>query len=65
MVADFSHIDFVFVPVNEASVNLGARRPRGHTGWPLVGISRSARKPGPTACSAPAARCKSRPGHVS
>lgn len=38
--ADFSHIDVVFVfdRVNESDVNLTARRPRGRSDWPLVGI---------------------------
>ena len=38
--ADFSHIEVVFLfhRVDEASVNLGARHPRGRKDWPLVGI---------------------------
>ena len=38
--ADFSHIDVVFVfdQVDEATVNLAARHPRGRTDWPRVGI---------------------------
>ncbi len=37
---EFSHIDVVFQfdQVDEASVNLGARHPRGRADWPLVGI---------------------------
>ena len=37
---DFSHVDVVFVfdRLDEAAVNLGARRPRGNPDWPLVGI---------------------------
>jgi tRNA (Thr-GGU) A37 N-methylase len=37
---DFSHIEVVFVfhGVDEAKVETGARRPRGRTDWPLVGI---------------------------
>jgi tRNA (adenine37-N6)-methyltransferase len=37
---DFSHIDviFVFDQVDESSVNLGARHPRGNPDWPKVGI---------------------------
>src|SRR6185295_17630265 len=37
---DFSHIDVVFVfdRVDESTVNLTARRPRGRSDWPLVGI---------------------------
>ena len=38
--ADFSHIDVVFVfdRVDESTIHLGARRPRGRSDWPLVGI---------------------------
>jgi tRNA-Thr(GGU) m(6)t(6)A37 methyltransferase TsaA len=38
--ADFSHIDVVFVfdRVDESNVNLSARHPRGRGDWPLVGI---------------------------
>ena len=38
--ADFSHIEVVFVfhGVDEARVETGARRPRGRADWPLVGI---------------------------
>lgn len=38
--AEFSHIAVVFVfhLVDESSVNLSARRPRGRTDWPEVGI---------------------------
>lgn len=38
--ADFSHVEVVFVfnQVDEASINLGARHPRGRADWPLVGI---------------------------
>ena len=37
---EFSHLDVVFVfdRVDEAAINLGARRPRGNPDWPLVGI---------------------------
>jgi tRNA-Thr(GGU) m(6)t(6)A37 methyltransferase TsaA len=36
----FSHLDVVYVfhLVDESTVNLGARRPRGNPDWPLVGI---------------------------
>ncbi|MDH4144051.1 MAG: SAM-dependent methyltransferase [Acidimicrobiia bacterium] len=36
----FSHLDVVFLfdRVDEASVHLGARRPRGRADWPEVGI---------------------------
>lgn len=36
----FSHLDviFVFDQVDPASVNVGARRPRGNPDWPEVGI---------------------------
>ncbi len=38
--SDFSHIDVVFVfdRVDESKIHLGARRPRGRSDWPLVGI---------------------------
>jgi len=38
--ADFSHVEviFVFDQVDEATVTVGARHPRGRTDWPLVGI---------------------------
>lgn len=38
--ADFSHLEVVFVfhGVDESSVNLGARHPRGREDWPVVGI---------------------------
>jgi tRNA-Thr(GGU) m(6)t(6)A37 methyltransferase TsaA len=38
--ADFSHLDVVFFfhGVEEQSVHLGARRPRGNPEWPEVGI---------------------------
>jgi tRNA-Thr(GGU) m(6)t(6)A37 methyltransferase TsaA len=37
---DFSHVDVVYLfdQVDEATVNLGARHPRGNEDWPLVGI---------------------------
>jgi len=37
---DFSHIEviFHFDQVPEAKIEVGARRPRGRTDWPLVGI---------------------------
>jgi len=37
---DFSHIEviFHFDRVPEAKIEVGARRPRGRTDWPLVGI---------------------------
>jgi tRNA-Thr(GGU) m(6)t(6)A37 methyltransferase TsaA len=37
---DFSHVEVVFVfdRVDENSVNVGARRPRGREDWPMVGI---------------------------
>jgi tRNA-Thr(GGU) m(6)t(6)A37 methyltransferase TsaA len=37
---DFSHLDVVYAfdQVDEARINLGARRPRGNPDWPLVGI---------------------------
>ncbi|MDH4280581.1 MAG: SAM-dependent methyltransferase [Acidimicrobiia bacterium] len=37
---DFSHVEIVFVfdRVDETSVNVGARRPRGRQDWPMVGI---------------------------
>jgi len=38
--AEFSHLEIIYLfdRVDEASVNLGARHPRGRTDWPLVGI---------------------------
>ena len=38
--ADFSHIDVVFVfdRVTDAEIEHGARHPRGRADWPLVGI---------------------------
>jgi tRNA-Thr(GGU) m(6)t(6)A37 methyltransferase TsaA len=37
---DFSHLDVVFVfdKVTPEAVTVGARHPRGNTGWPAVGI---------------------------
>lgn len=37
---EFSHVDVVFVfdRVDESSLHLAARRPRGRDDWPLVGI---------------------------
>jgi tRNA-Thr(GGU) m(6)t(6)A37 methyltransferase TsaA len=37
---DFSHLDVVFLfhRVDEADIHLGARHPRDHSDWPLVGI---------------------------
>ena len=37
---DFSHIEIVyhFDRVEESEINAGARRPRGRSDWPLVGI---------------------------
>lgn len=37
---EFSHLDVVFVfdRVDEASITVGARHPRGRTDWPSVGI---------------------------
>jgi tRNA (Thr-GGU) A37 N-methylase len=37
---DFSHLEVVFQfhVVSDAKIEIGARHPRGHEGWPLVGI---------------------------
>ena len=37
---DFSHVEviFMFDRVPESEIELGARRPRGRSDWPLVGI---------------------------
>lgn len=37
---DFSHLEvlYVFDRIDESTINLGARHPRGRTDWPLVGI---------------------------
>lgn len=54
---DFSHVVVVYVChlVDEATVEIGARRPRGRADWPLVGIfaQRAKRRPnrlGVTTC---------------
>ncbi len=56
-VAEFSHVEvlFLFHQVDPASVELGARRPRGNAAWPAVGIfaQRGRRRPnriGSTIC---------------
>lgn len=38
--SEFSHLDVVFLfdRVDESSIHLGARHPRGRADWPLVGI---------------------------
>jgi tRNA (adenine37-N6)-methyltransferase len=50
--AEFSHVEIVFVfdQVAEADIHTGARRPRGRTDWPLIGIF--------------AQRAKSRPNRI-